>query len=91
MINEASELPVTTIRAIEKLTDANNHTEARYVLARTMAHTTLSAAYDKLMKMQRRDGHLSTANQNIRRRLDDKLFAMAKSMYSNYDSIHNAF
>ena len=90
MLTEKKELGGALINKIERLTDKNNHNEARLELAKQMKLKNLVKAYEALMVLH------DTFNQmnelmHAREKLDKDLFKQAKKMYSDYDSIEGAF
>jgi len=87
---EKKELGGALINKIERLTDINNHNEARLELAKQMKLNNLVKAYEALMVLH------DTFNQmnelmKAREKLDKMLFTGAKRMYSDYDAISGAF
>jgi len=87
---EKKELGGALINKIERLTDINNHNEARLELAKQMKLKNLVKAYEALMVLH------DTFNQmnelmKAREKLDKMLFTGAKRMYSDYDAISGAF
>ena len=89
ILTEKKELGGALINKIERLTDVNNHAEARIILAKEVDKK-LEQAYKGLNIVQ---DYLRRANEtNIARNaLDKKLFAYAKKKFSDYDSIERAF
>lgn len=90
LIMEKKELGGALINKIERLTDINNHNEARLELAKQMKLKNLVKSYEALMVLH------DTFNQmndlmKVREKLDKMLFTGAKRMYSDYDAIHGAF
>ena len=87
---EKKELGGALINKIERLTDINNHNEARLELAKQMKLKNLVKAYEALMVLH------DTFNQmnelmKAREKLDKMLFTGAKRTYSDYDAISGAF
>ncbi len=90
LIAEKKELGGALINKIERLTDSNNHNEARLELAKQMNLKNLVKAYEALMVLH------DTFNQmnelmHAREKLDKMLFTGAKRMYSDYEQIQGAF
>ena len=90
ILTEKNELGGALINKIERLTDINNHNEARLELAKQMKLKNLVKAYEALMVLH------DTFNQmnelmKAREKLDKMLFTGAKRMYSDYDAISGAF
>ena len=92
LITEGKELDSKIIAKIAKLTDYNNHTEARMLLAKT-----LGSSSKKILKAYEAIDTISTflgrGNETMHARaaLDKILFAKAKSVYSNFKEINGAF
>ena len=90
ILTEKKELGGALINKIERLTDINNHNEARLELAKQMNLKNLVKAYEALMVL-----HDLFRNMNdlmkAREKLDRMLFDGAKKMYSDYESIEGAF
>ena len=90
LITEKKELGGAVINVIDRLTDRNNHNEARLELAKQMKLKNLVKAYEALMVLH------DTFNQmnelmRAREKLDKMLFTQAKRTYSDYDAISGAF
>ena len=89
-ITEAKELPQKDIDYIAKMTDYNNHNQARLHLAQVMKNRHLEKAYQAIITL-----HIMFNQMNelmkARQKLDKMLFTQAKKMYSNYDDIYGAF
>jgi len=90
LVTEKKELGGAYINQIERLTDRNNHTRARAELARHIGDKRLIKAYEGLMYVEDllRDANDTSGARN---RLDKKLFAQAKKMYSDYEQIQGVF
>ena len=90
ILTEKKELGGAYINQIERLTDRNNHTRARAELARHIGDKRLIKAYEGLMYVE---DLLRDANDTsgARSRLDKKLFAQAKKVFSDYDAIKGVF
>ena len=90
ILTEKKELGGAIINTIDNLTDRNNHTRARAELARHIGDKRLIKAYEGLMYVE---DLLRDANDTsgARSRLDKKLFAQAKKVFSDYDAIEGAF
>jgi len=90
MLTEKYELGGAGINIIDNLTDKNNHTEARLVLARQLDNKKLIRAYEGIKAIQdilRRANEVSKA----RDALDKILFSQAKKTFDDYDIIMGAF
>ena len=75
---------------IAKLTDYNNHNEARLVLAKQMGLKNLVKGYEAIMvlhDMFRQMNEMMAARQ----KLDKMLMTAAERKYSNYQDIYQAY
>ena len=90
ILTEGKDLDQKIIDKIAKLTDRNNHTEARVLLAKALKNKDLEKAYHAINTIHI---YLRRANEtNIARNaLDKKLFKYAKQKFSNYKEISGAF
>jgi hypothetical protein len=91
LITEKKELGGALINKIERLTDRNNHNEARKVLASAMGDKRFAKAYAAMEELNVALGYLPPELGKLRDRLDKKLFIQAKKTYSDYEQIHGAF
>tara|TARA_R110002020_G_scaffold102656_4_gene240892 strand:+ start:1078 stop:1368 length:291 start_codon:yes stop_codon:yes gene_type:complete len=90
ILNEASELDQSIVGKIARLTDYNNHNEARLVLAKTMGLKNLVKGYEAIMvlhDMFRQMNEMMAA----REKLDKMLMTAAKRKYSNFKDIYNSY
>ena len=90
LITEKKELGGALINKIERLTDRNNHNEARLELAKQMKLKNLVKAYEALMVLHDIFNQMNEL-MHAREKLDKDLFKQAKKMYSNYDAIEGVF
>jgi hypothetical protein len=91
ILTEKKELGGALINKIERLTDRNNHNEARKVLAAAMGDKRFAKAYAGMEEISIALGYLPPELGKLRNRLDKKLFIQAKKTYSDYEQIHGAF
>ena len=91
ILTEKKELGGALINKIERLTDRNNHNEARRVLAAAMGDKRFAQAYAGMEEINIALGYLSPEMRKLRDRMDKKLFKQAKKTYSDYEQIHGAF
>ena len=91
LIKEGKELDQKIIDKIAKLTDRNNHTEARLVLAKTLGNSAkIVKAYEAIDTIHMFLGRANETNV-VRDALDRLLFKKAQSVYSNFDTLWGAF
>ena len=90
LLVEKVELDPKIVKKIAKLTDYNNHNEARLELAKAMKLKKLVKSYEALMVL-----HMQFYDMNdlmsARNRLDKMLMTGAERKYSNYKDIYYAF
>ena len=91
LLTEKKELGGAILNKIDRLTDSNNHSMARRVLAMAMGNKKLASVYGSMEEINVALGHLPPELSKLRSRIDKKLFAQAKKTYSDYDVIHGAF
>jgi len=91
-LQEGKDLDQKIIAKIAKLTDRNNHTEARIVLAKTIGSSArkITNAYESIRTIQ---DFLGRGNEvmHARAALDKILFQKVKRVYSNYKEIEGAY
>ena len=90
LLLEKQELPQNVVNKIAKLTDYNNHNEARLVLAKQMGLKNLVKGYEAIMvlhDMFRQMNEMMAARQ----KLDKMLMPAAERKYSNYQDIYQAY
>ena len=90
VLTEARELNPKVISAIAKLTDRNDHNEARLQLAKQMKLRILIKGYEALIILHTIFNQMNEL-MHARQKLDKTLFSQAKRSYSNYDDIYRAF
>ena len=91
-LDEAKELDSKTLGYIKRMTDTNNHNEARLMLAKSFLgkNSPLVKGYEALKVLH---GIFNQMNElmKAREKLDKMLFNGAKRVYSNYNDIYGAF
>ena len=90
ILTEKKELGGALINKIERLTDNNNHNEARLELAKQMKLKNLVKAYEALMVLHNQMNQMNDL-MKVREKLDKMLFTGAKRTYSDYDAIVGVF
>ena len=91
ILTEKKELGGALINKIERLTDRNDHNMSRRVLAMAMGNKKFAQAYAGMEEITIALGYLPPELGKLRNRMDKKLFAQAKKMYSDYEQIHGVF
>ena len=90
LITEAKELPERDIKLLAKMTDMNNHNDARVHLARKVGNKNLVKGYEAIMVLHSMFNQMNEM-MAARTKLDKMLFTQAKRTFSNYDKIYGAF
>ena len=92
VLTEKKELGGAIINTIDRLTDSNNHNEARLVLAKSFLgkNSPLVSSYEALITLHNQLGDMN-ALMKAREKLDKKLFNGAKRVYSDYNEIMGAY
>ena len=92
ILTEKKELGGALINKIERLTDINNHNEARLQLAKSMLgkNSPLVRSYEALIVLHNQLNQMNDLMQ-AREKLDKMLFTGAKRVYSDYDAIQGVF
>ena len=90
ILTEKKELGGALINTIDRLTDSNNHNEARLKLAQAMKAKDLIKAYEALMVLHDFMRDMNDLDK-VRVKLDKALFGRAKQKYSDFDAIWNAY
>jgi hypothetical protein len=92
ILTEKKELGGALINTIDRLTDSNNHNEARLVLAKSFLgkNSPLVSSYEALITLHNQLGDMNVL-MKAREKLDKKLFNSAKRVYSDYNEIMGVF
>ena len=92
LIAEKKELGGAMINTIDRLTDSNNHNEARLQLAKSFLgkNSPLVKSYEALIVLHNQMNQMNDL-MKVREKLDKMLFTGAKRAYSDYDAIDGAF
>ena len=91
MIAEAKEFPQSEVDKLGKLTDVNDHNGSVLYLAKMMKERKVIKMMELLIQMHKAGGHMTSDMINIRKGLLDTILLKAKSQYSNYKDVYNAF
>ena len=90
LLTEKKELDGNVVKKIAKLTDFNNHNEARLVLAKEMGLKNLVKGYEAITLLHKMFNQMNEM-MAARNKLDGWLMDGAKRKYSNFDDIYNSF
>ena len=90
LLLEKQELPQNVVDKIAKLTDYNNHNEARLVLAKQMGLKNLVKGYEAIMVLHDMFRQMNEM-MSERQKLDKMLMTAAERKYSNYQDIYQAY
>ena len=91
LITEKKELDSKTLGYIKRMTDTNNHNEARLMLAKSFLgkNSPLVKGYEALKVLHDIFNQMNEL-MHAREKLDKMLFNGAKRVYGNYDDIYGA-
>jgi len=89
---EKKELGGAMINIIDRLTNSNNHNEARLQLAKSFLgkSSPLVQSYEALIVLHNQMKQMNDL-MKVREKLDKMLFTGAKKVYSDYDAIQGVF
>tara|TARA_B100001063_G_C16728768_1_gene538022 strand:+ start:531 stop:821 length:291 start_codon:yes stop_codon:yes gene_type:complete len=90
LLTEKKELDGNVIKKIAKLTDFNNHNEARITLAKEMNLKALVKGYEAITVLHKMFNQMNEM-MAARNKLDGMLMDGAKRKYSNFNDIYNSF
>ena len=92
ILTEKKELGGAMINIIDRLTDSNNHNEARLQLAKSFLgkNSPLVKSYEALIVLHNQMNQMNDL-MKVREKLDKMLFTQAKRYYSNFKDINSAF
>tara|TARA_B100000131_G_scaffold273770_1_gene275337 strand:+ start:673 stop:963 length:291 start_codon:yes stop_codon:yes gene_type:complete len=90
IITEAKELPQKDIDYIAKMTDYNNHNQARLHLAQVMKNRHLEKAYQAIITLHIMFNHMNEL-MDARAKLDKMLFKQAQRKYKNFKDIYASY
>jgi len=90
LLLEKVDLDQKIVDKIAKLTDWNNHNEARLVLAKEMKLKNLVKGYEAIMVLHKMFNQMNEM-MAARTKLDGWLMDAAKRKYSNFKDIYQAY
>ena len=91
ILTEKKELGGALIHKIDMLTDSNNHSMARRVLAMAMGNKKLASVYGSMEEINIALGHLPPELSKLRMKMDKELFKQSYSKYSDHKIIVGVF
>jgi len=90
LLTEKKELDGNVVKKIAKLTDFNNHNEARLVLAKEMGLKNLVKGYEAITVLHKMFNQMNEM-MAARTKLDGWLMDGAKRKYGNFKDIYGAY
>ena len=90
ILNEKKELNPRFIKDIAKMTDRNNHTLARFQLAKYMGNSKLSKFYTAMEQLNDVFGGYGPELSKLNQKMEKELYRQLVRTYKNYDEIYNA-
>jgi len=91
ILSESKVFPKDIITKMAKMTDWNDHTGARVLLAKTIKHKKMLAAYEGLDAVSDYFGESPKEMIDLRRMIDKKLFDYVNRNFSNAHDVDMAF
>ena len=91
ILTEKKDLAPNIIADLAKMTDRNNHTEARRDLASHMKNLKFQHIYQSINMIQNKEGHMPRNLIKYRDDVDKQFFSLVKRKYGNYNDINSAF
>ena len=88
LLTEKKELGSAYIEKIRMLTQRNNHTMARYDLAKLAGIKQHMKFYQGIIDIQDVVGHLPMGLSKVRNDMEKPFMNLLKKKYSNFDIIH---
>jgi hypothetical protein len=88
-IGEGKELGGAMIEKIRLLTDRNNHTMARFELAKAAGSKSHMKFYSAVIDIQDVVGHLPMSLSKTRGEMEAEFMKLLKKKFSNFDIIHS--
>ena len=89
ILTEKKELGGAYIEKIRLLTDRNNHTMARYELAKMVGSKQHMKFYQGIIDIQDVVGHLPKGLSDVRNDMEKPFMNLLKKKFSNYDIIYS--
>jgi hypothetical protein len=91
ILTEKKDLAPNIIADLAKMTDRNNHNEARRDLASHMNNLKYQHIYQSIIMIQNKEGHMPRNLIKYRDDVDKQFFSLVKRKYGNYNDINSAF
>ena len=87
---EKKELDQKSIKKLSMMTQRNNHTEARLLLAQKLVNSRLVKFYTAMLQLNDVFRGYPKPLQKVMHEMDKELYKQLIRNYSNYDEIYNA-
>ena len=91
ILTEKKDLAPNIIADLAKMTDRNNHNEARRDLASHMNYLKYQHIYQSIIMIQNKEVHMPRNLIKYRDDVDKQFFSLVKRKYGNYNDINSAF
>ena len=90
LVTEKKEMPSNSDKKIAKLTDRNNHTEARRLLSSWMGNDRLMSFYEAMETLNKVFRGYPPELNKLNQKMEKELYKQLVRKYSNYDEIYKA-
>ena len=90
LVTEKKEMPSNSVKKIAKLTDRNNHTEARRLLSSWMGNDRLMSFYEAMGTLNKVFNGFPPELSKLNQKMEKELYKQLNRSYKNYDAIYDA-
>ena len=90
ILNEKKEMPPGLIQIVAKMTARNNHTEARWELAKRLKNKKLAKFYQAMSMLNDVFNGYPPAASKLNQMMEKELYRQLNRTYSNYEEIYKA-
>ena len=90
ILTEKKEMPSNGLQKIAKLTDGNNHTEARRLLSSWMGNDKLMSFYEAMGTLNKVFNGFPPELSKLNSKMEKELYKQLLRAYKNYDAIYDA-
>ena len=90
MVTEKKEMPPGLIKIVSQMTARNNHTEARWELAKRLKNKKLAKFYQAMSMLNDVFNGYPPAASKLNQMMEKELYRQLNRTYSNYEEIYKA-
>ena len=89
-LTEKQEAPPGLIKIVSQMTDRNNHTEARWEIAKRLKNKKLEKFYQAMSMLNDVFGGYGPELSKLNTKMEKELYRQLVRTFKNYDDIYNA-